>query len=232
MNFIVASEATPSFGWIPSESVRQPGPGFRSEHLWRRNLRCGVQYTRGANVQNASYQRCEHPGCLRGCRGRLGGGTLYTVPRAQLLSVRATLRSCVFVSTVQVQCKYSAGTAQAPCGHSAGTVQIHRTIRGRRPGAPTLNSKHAMTNQGQKPGLFRLEIPGVFFFLHTPFQPRRLNPQCRYSAGTVRVQCGYSAGTARVPLRIVRAVPPVVVGDAGIHVEEDARRLLPHRAVV
>ena len=37
MNFTAASEATPSFGWNPSGSVRQPGPGFRSEHLWRRD---------------------------------------------------------------------------------------------------------------------------------------------------------------------------------------------------
>eukprot|EP00976_Prorocentrum_cordatum_P095121 1190058-Prorocentrum_minimum.AAC.1 len=35
----------------------------------------------------------------------------------------------------------------------------------------------AMTNQGQKPGLFQLEIPGVFFFtLRVHLQPRRLTP--------------------------------------------------------
>eukprot|EP00959_Pyramimonas_sp_CCMP1952_P219586 4591284-Pyramimonas_sp.AAC.1 len=42
MNFTAASEAAPSFGWNPS---------------W-----CVVQYTRGTNVKNARYQRCEHPG--------------------------------------------------------------------------------------------------------------------------------------------------------------------------
>eukprot|EP00959_Pyramimonas_sp_CCMP1952_P372511 7800999-Pyramimonas_sp.AAC.1 len=31
MNFTAASEATPSFGWNPSGSARQPGPGFRDE---------------------------------------------------------------------------------------------------------------------------------------------------------------------------------------------------------
>eukprot|EP00976_Prorocentrum_cordatum_P017991 363380-Prorocentrum_minimum.AAC.1 len=33
--FIATSEATSSFGPNPSGSVRQPGPSFRSEHLWR-----------------------------------------------------------------------------------------------------------------------------------------------------------------------------------------------------
>eukprot|EP00976_Prorocentrum_cordatum_P005184 102462-Prorocentrum_minimum.AAC.1 len=37
MNLTAASEATPSFGWNPSGSFRQPGPGFKSEHLWRRD---------------------------------------------------------------------------------------------------------------------------------------------------------------------------------------------------
>eukprot|EP00959_Pyramimonas_sp_CCMP1952_P408519 8561852-Pyramimonas_sp.AAC.1 len=35
-----------------------------------------------------------------------------------------------------------------------------------------------MTNQGQKPGLFQLKIPGVFFFtLRVRPQPRRLTPR-------------------------------------------------------
>eukprot|EP00976_Prorocentrum_cordatum_P024241 493798-Prorocentrum_minimum.AAC.1 len=34
---------------------------------------CVVQYTRGTNVQNASYQCCEHPG-FPGARVRRGSG--------------------------------------------------------------------------------------------------------------------------------------------------------------
>eukprot|EP00976_Prorocentrum_cordatum_P096051 1190409-Prorocentrum_minimum.AAC.1 len=65
MNFAAASEATPSFGWNPSGSVRQPGPGFRSEHIRRHDSPSterkpplqvhseGDQYMRATNVQNA-----------------------------------------------------------------------------------------------------------------------------------------------------------------------------------
>eukprot|EP00976_Prorocentrum_cordatum_P109132 1194968-Prorocentrum_minimum.AAC.3 len=60
------------------------------------------------------------------------------------------------------------------------STAAHRTIKGRRPRAPNLNSKHAMTNQGQQPGLFQLEIPGVFFFtLRVHLQRRRLQMQSR-----------------------------------------------------
>eukprot|EP00959_Pyramimonas_sp_CCMP1952_P437244 9154795-Pyramimonas_sp.AAC.1 len=47
MNFIAASEVTPLFGWNLSGSV--------------------VQYMRGTNIQNAGYQRCEHPGFPGAC---------------------------------------------------------------------------------------------------------------------------------------------------------------------
>eukprot|EP00976_Prorocentrum_cordatum_P105368 1194247-Prorocentrum_minimum.AAC.4 len=42
MTFNAASEATPSFGSRPSESVRQPGPGFRHQYCGER-LRVSAQ---------------------------------------------------------------------------------------------------------------------------------------------------------------------------------------------
>eukprot|EP00976_Prorocentrum_cordatum_P099044 1191665-Prorocentrum_minimum.AAC.1 len=63
---------------------------------WVRSTRgrCVVQYVRGTKVQNASYQRCEHPGFRRGSAGaqekvwRGSGGGLQGLRRRRLEGLR------------------------------------------------------------------------------------------------------------------------------------------------
>eukprot|EP00976_Prorocentrum_cordatum_P048924 987201-Prorocentrum_minimum.AAC.1 len=59
------------------QPIRRAGSGGSQEGIYRssRDARCVVQYVRGTNVQstldvqNASYQRCEHPGSGGGQEG-------------------------------------------------------------------------------------------------------------------------------------------------------------------
>eukprot|EP00959_Pyramimonas_sp_CCMP1952_P459478 9478321-Pyramimonas_sp.AAC.2 len=47
-----------------SLDARKPQNPTKHEEYRRHLVQCVVQYMRGTNVQNASYQRCEHPGFL------------------------------------------------------------------------------------------------------------------------------------------------------------------------
>ena len=91
MNFTAASEATPSFGWNPSGSVRQPGPGFRSEHLWRPlnaslPFRCTLKGTRDTLLKNHPYAVGET------MQRRSEGTTWVRSTRGQLKSTRGSRR--------------------------------------------------------------------------------------------------------------------------------------------